>query len=320
MSTTHLVNTNWRVARTAGAKREEGRRTTRVRRRDDETGALLILAIVFLTVISVIATSLTLWATNGLNDTTKFASALSLESATNSAAQLALQDVRYNFTPTTLNQSPPQPCWMPPPGATFNAQVAQQQFNGEWVSAWCSTQWNPLSAASRVVTISACLNPSNTYFPNGTLVTDPIVQAAATACAQNPFLQTVVQYDDYPTTIGASNCSPLGSTTCGTTFTVLSWAFGVTVPMVASVGESANSSCASNEEIDITGSQLTGATSVNVIASSANNVVFTASPLSGGTDGSVSACAPSQMKSGTTYQISVTTPSATSTTTSLLFH
>ena len=292
---------------------------TRVRRRDDETGALLILAIVFLTVISVIATSLTLWATNGLNDTTHFASALSLESATNSAAQLALQDLRYNFTPTTLNQSPPQPCWMPPPGATFNAQVSQEQFNGEWVSAWCSTQWNPLSSATRVVTISACQNPSNTFFANGTLVTDPTVQAAATACALNPFLQTVVQYDDYPTTIGASNCSPLGSTTCGTTFTVLSWAFGVTVPIVASVSESANVSCASNDEIDITGSQLAGATSVNVIASSANNVVFTASPLTGN-NSSLSACAPTQMKSGTTYQISVTTPSATSATTSLLFH
>ncbi len=319
MSTNHFVNANRRVARTAGAKKEDGRRITRLRRRDDEAGALLILAIVFLTVISVIATSLTLWATNGLNDTSKFASALSLESATNSAAQLALQDVRYNFTPTTLNQSPPQPCWIPPSGATFNAQVSQQEFNGEWVSVWCSTQWNPLSSATRVVTISACLDPSNAPFPNGTLVTDAIVQAAAAACARNPFLQTVVQFDDYPNTIGASNCSPLGSTTCGTTFTVLSWAFGVTVPSVASVGESANPSCASTKEIDITGVQLTGATSVNVIASSANNVVLTGPVLAGGNDGSLSACAPTQMKAGTTYPVSVTTPSGTSNTVSLAF-
>jgi hypothetical protein len=83
----------------------EGRPTARARshgwrarsRAEDETGALLILALVFLVVISALCASLSLWATNNLNNTGTFATALSLQSASNSVTQLAVQDVRYNF-------------------------------------------------------------------------------------------------------------------------------------------------------------------------------------------------------------------------------
>jgi hypothetical protein len=295
-------------------KRVSGRRTARLNRTDDESGALLILALIFMTVISVICASLTVWVTNDLDNTSKFGSALSLQDASNSITQLALQDVRYNFTASTLNASPPAPCWTP---ASPAAPMSQELFNGENVAVWCSTQWNPLSPDTRVVTFSTCQDAGNVLVPSGTA--PATISGYALACEENPFLQVVVDFDDFPNTISASNCSPLGNSTCGTTFTVESWAFDPPVPSVATVGESANSSCASNKELDFTGVQLTGATSVNVIQSSANNVVFTGSVLSGGTDGSLSACAPSQMKSGTTYQISVTTPSGTSATVSLLF-
>ncbi len=294
---------------TAGLRRA-GHRAARVRRRDDETGALLILALIFITVISVIGASLTYWATNNLNNTSKFGSALSLESASNSAAQLALQDIRYNFTPTTLNASPPQPCWIPQLPA---APVSQAAFNGENVAVWCSTRWNPLSPATRVVTMSACLE---SVFPNGT--TAAVINLAATACALNPFLHAVVQFDDFPSTISASNCSPLGNTTCGTTFTILSWDFGATIPSLATVTATASTTatCTTTREIDITGSQLTGATSVDFFLSNSgtSNVVFTSrgASLSGDTATSLTACAPSQLQAGTTYQVSVTTTSGSS--------
>jgi len=296
----------------AGSKRRSRPTTTRPKRSEDESGALLILALIFMTVIATICASLTVWASSDLNNTSKFGSALSLQDASNSITQLALQDIRYNFTDSTLNASPPQPCWTPQSAPL----VSQELFNNENVAVWCSTQWNPLSPTTRVVTFSTCLDAGNVPVPAGASST--LITQYATACQANPFLQVVVDFDDFPSTIAASNCSPQGNSTCGTTFSVVSWAFGAPVPSVATVGESANSSCASTKEIDVTGAQLTGATLVNVVLSSANNVIFTAPVLSGGT-GSLSACAPSQMKSGTTYQVSVTTPSGTSATVPLPF-
>jgi len=313
MSSLHLIGTNGARLTAVGPELGSDRRPFRARRRDDETGALLILGLVFITVIGVVCSALSLWATNNLNNTSKFVSALSLQSASNSVTELALQNVRYGFTASTLNASPPQPCWIPP---LPQAPVAQESFNGENVAVWCSTQWSPLSAKTRVVTFSACQEP---VFANGT--SSAVINAAATACAANPFLQAAVQFDDFPSTIGAANCSPLGSTTCGTTFTTLSWAFGVTPPTVATIAASLSTttSCPSAREVDITGSQLTGATSVNFIQSSASNVVLTGAVLAGGTAVSVSTCAPSQLKSGTTYQVSVTTPNGTSATLSLAY-
>jgi hypothetical protein len=288
-------------------KRRSARTAARKNRSDDETGALLILALVFLVVISVLCASLSLWATNNLNNTSKFASALSLQSASNSATQLAVQDVRYNFTDSqadppnvpadlTLNASPPQPCWMP---QSPLAPVAQVPFGVENIAVWCSTQWNPLSPNTRVVTFSTC---PESAFANGT--PSAVIDLAATACALNPFLQAVVQFDDNPTNISAANCSPLGNATCGTTFTILSWAFGVLVPNVATATATASSTtlCSSTREIDITGANL-----------AANNVVFpTGAILTGGTNTSLTTCASSQMVTNDAYSVSVTTPSGTS--------
>jgi len=302
---------NTSVARTADATRRNGCQTARVRRRDDETGALLILAIVFLTVVSVIGASLSLWATNNLNNTSKFGSALTLQSASNSVTLLAMQDVRYNFTAATLNALTPQPCWL-----SASAPVSEQQFDGQYVAVWCSTQWSPLSSATRVVTFSACAEP---LFLPGT--TSTVINQAATVCAANPFLQAQVQFDDFPSTIGASNCSPQGNSTCGTTFTVLSWAFGLTPPTVISASPLSPGSCPSTKEVDITGTQLSGAMSVNFIQSAANNVVFTGVGLFNGSATGLSTCTPSHMNvsPGSTYQVSVTTPNGTSATVSLAF-
>jgi hypothetical protein len=304
--------------RVTGLRRWSGRTTTRTKRSEDESGALLILALIFMTVISVICASLTVWATNDLNNTSKFASALSLQDASNSITQLALQDVRYNFTASTLNATPPVPCWTPQSPA---APVSQALFNGQNVAVWCSTQWNPLSVDTRVVTFSTCLDAGNVAVPTGT--TPAVIAGYAAACQADPFLQAVVDFDDFPSTISASNCSPLGNSSCGTTFTVESWAFDPPVPSIISLNASTSTTmaCPSTREIDITGAQLTGATSVNfVLSTSSNNVVFTSSGamLSGSTASSLTACAPSQMQSGS-YNASVTTPSGTSPSVSLAF-
>jgi hypothetical protein len=289
----------------ASPKRWSGGAAARRNRSDDETGALLILAIVFMTVISVICASLTFWITNDLNNTPKFSLALSLESATNSATQLAVQDIRYDFTAATLNTSPPQPCWVPQAPL---APVSQEEFDNENVAVWCSTQWNPLSSNTRVVTFSTCAEPA---FPNS--ATAATINAAAAACAASPFLQAVVEFDDFPPNLSASNCSPLGNSTCGTTFTVLSWAFGAIIPSITAISATTPTTCSSGE-ITITGSQLSGATTVNYAITPTFNVVFSSEVLSGGTNSTLSTCAPSQMNVGSTYAISVSTLSGTSAT------
>jgi hypothetical protein len=273
--------------------------TRRPKRADDETGALLILALIFILVISVIAGALTSWVTNDLNNTPKFDSALAFESAASSAVEVALQHVRYYFDVQTLNAAPPQPCW------TTSPTMSQESFNAQAVSVWCTTNWSPLSANTRVVTFYAC--PSTT---------------TATACALAPSLQAVIDFDDYPNTISASNCLPGNggpSSTCGTTLTIQSWAFGVAPPTVSAVGDPTTGSCTSPSKlVTITGTGFTGATAVSFsVPQATNNAIFSASPISGGSDTSVTVCGPSGMSTGTIYQVTVTTSNGTSVPTAL---
>ena len=277
----------------------------RTKRADDETGALLILALVFILVISVVAGSLTTWVTNDLNNTGKFDSALSYESAANSAVEVAIQYVRYNFASQTLNAVPPQPCWTTAPS------VSQETFNGQTVSVWCTTNWSPLSANTRVVTFYAC----RSNFSGTPLLAD--MNTASTACALSPMLQAVIAFDDYPSTISASNCLPGNggsSYTCGTTLTIQSWAFGVSPPTVSAVGDPTTGSCTSPSKlVTITGTGLTGATAVSFsVLPSSNNAIFSASQVTVVSDTSVTACGAIGMTANTTYQVTVTTPNGTS--------
>jgi hypothetical protein len=274
-------------------------------KRADETGATLILALAFLVVISVIAGSVTMWVTNDLNNTAKFDSALQFESYANSGVEVALQNVRYNFAVQTLNAVPPQPCW------TTSPSVSQVPLNGQSVSVWCTTNWSPLSPNTRVVTFYACLS---NFSGTPTLAA---MNTAATACALNPLLQAVIAFDDYPNTISASNCPPGSggsSSTCGTTLTIQSWAFGVTPPTVSAVADPTTGTCTSPSKlVTITGTGLTGATTVNFfVPQASNNAIFSANAISGGSDTSVTVCGPSGMTAGSTYQVTVTTPDGTS--------
>ena len=272
---------------------------------DDESGATLILALIFIFAVSVIVSSLTSWVTNDLNNTGKFDAALQFESTANSAVELAIQNTRFNFAIQTLNAVPPQPCW------TTSPSVSQIALNTQTVSVWCTTSWAPMSASTRVVTFFVC---QSNFVGTPTL---SIMNAAATACALNPLLQTVIAFDDYPNTISASNCPP-GSggagSTCGTKLTVKSWTFGTSPPSVSGVVDAVSASCTSPSKlVTITGTGLTGATAVNFfVPQVSGNAIFSASPLAGGSATSVTVCGPSGMTTGSKYQVTVTTPNGTS--------
>lgn len=277
------------VARAVGGRGHVGP-PPRATRREDEAGAVLILALVFFFAVSMIVISLVQMAGNNLTDTVKFKAAQSMESAANSATEVALQTMRYNFTAATLNASPPVPCWTTAP---TNSLLTLNNFT---VATWCSAQWNPLSAATRIVTVSTCVSS---------------VSMTAALCAANPLLRAQATFDDYPTPIGSTNCArgsvASSTSTCGTGMTINDWAFRVVLPTVSAVVHTVSASCAT-QPVLVTGTGLTNATSVlfTITSGIAGNQVFAASKIVSVTDTSVVACAPTT-GSGTAY-VTVVTP------------
>lgn len=158
---------------------------------ESEDGAILILALVYLIVVSVVVAFLATWASNDLNNSAAFTSANSLTVAASGMTDQAIQYVRYNpqisNSQTVDIASPLIPCW----GGTSTASIPV--IDGDQVAVWCSTVWNPLVAATRTVTFYAC----------------PITMSAA-GCAtplpgvgggpptNNWLLKATVVYDDYP--------------------------------------------------------------------------------------------------------------------------
>lgn len=175
-----------------------------------------MLALIFMTVVSLIVLAMAAWTTTGLRSSIDFTQAQQTVASANSLAQLALQESRYTFQPGTLLAQPPVSCWgtgATPP--TIN--------NLPPMSAWCSTRWNPSSVkATRRVTIYVCptsLSPS-----------------APSDCASTPYLQVIATFDDYSASGGSPQCTdgPTSASwvTCGTYMSINSWVFTVTPPTV----------------------------------------------------------------------------------------
>ena len=162
----------------------------------DEAGAVIILALIFLVAVGAVVGSLASWATNDLNNTTKFTTARTLQYAVNGATEVAIQNIRYTPLLATTAQGTPGSCW----GSSSGVQIDNQN-----IDVWCSTAFNPASANTRVVTFDACLHG-----------------ATASACIANPLLEAVVAFDDYPTGHSTPNSAACVAY-CGTSMTVNSW-------------------------------------------------------------------------------------------------
>ncbi len=185
--------------------------------RHDEQGAILILALVYIIVVSAMVASLTSWASNDLNNSTKFQSVNELHYALSSAMNTALESERYSPIPTTPTASQYGgvattlgQCWQPANGAAY--QIPETgTLDGYVVSVWCTTQINLASSTTRTMTAYACLST-----------------VSATSCMATPGLVAVVQYDDYPTPAGpqlSEQCN-LETGECGYSETLESWTWG----------------------------------------------------------------------------------------------
>jgi Tfp pilus assembly protein PilX len=279
----------------------EHRHLARLRgRSDDERGASLILALVFLIVVSLITISLATWVSADLRNSLRFTRAQNTVTTANAATEVAMQYVRYNFDPTAPN-IPSVNAWPPvlcvPGSGTFT-------LNNTIVTTWCTTRWfEGQYPVTRRVTISTCPNSeSNTY------------------CVEHPYLQAIISYNDFPVTNVGSICVP-GTTstttgsTCGTGIRVDSWAYGVTPPTVTTATLTGTQTC-STKPLTITGVGFESPATIDLVyqnnpggtAYQATNVVVTSSTT-------IQACLPLNAAgttwTGTAY-VMVNTPTGTS--------
>lgn len=255
--------------------------------RDTDRGSSLILALVFLVVSSLIVLSLGSLATNDLNNATKFKLAQSRQSTANSAVELALEKIRYNFMPQTLNASPPAPCW------NSDSTPSQVTLNGQSVDVWCSTKWNPLSNQTRQVTFYAC---DSTF--------------SASACGSHPLLYAVVTFDDYPAPSSAISTAQCSST-CGISMNVNSWVFDDSPPTLTSISPTSGST-SGGTTMTITGTNFTSGAVVEFINTSlGSNDIVQASSVSVINSTTITATTPA-LASGASYYVVVVTSSGTS--------
>ncbi len=204
----------------------------------DESGAVLILALVFLVVISVIVGALTEWTTNDLANSANFTTTQNVSNSASNAVNLAIENIRYHpllytsvnntTTDQTLNASPPNYCW----GTGASQYIDPNPVPGHPpnnMNVYCTTVWNPTEANTRQVTVSAC-PVSRTAPVTGTASWN----AAQTTCPQAPFLQAIVTFDDYPQGVSApSNVQCV--VYCGSAMTINDWNWNPVVPAVTGV-------------------------------------------------------------------------------------
>jgi hypothetical protein len=265
----------------------------------NETGSVLIMAMIYLVAVSMMVTALAAWTSNDLNNTTNFSSSRSLQYAASSATNLAIQSIRYApliATGQTLNASPPSYCW----GNGPKSDLTTNTFD---VAVWCSTAWSPTNlVATRVVTLSACqYNASMTATQN------------ATTCAAAPLLQVVVTFDDYPAF--SNSTTTACHVFCGTFMTQNSWVWSPSIPAVSGVSPNTHALTTGDSTftpITITGSGFVNVTSVNFVdATPSDNAIRTATSFTVLDSHTISAVYPAVMI-GSAYYVSVTTSGGTS--------
>jgi hypothetical protein len=173
---------------------------------DNESGAVIILALVFLIAVGGVIAALTGLVGSDLVNTTHFATDRSVTYAADSATEIAMWSTRNSYTTPTST---------PSFGLCPGTASPLQPLDGIYIQEWCSTASGTSLDATRVVTLEACEVAS----PSG----------IASVCGA-PMLTAVVTFNDFsiataPTPPGPNvdDCTAKTVVTCGTTMTINSW-------------------------------------------------------------------------------------------------
>ena len=282
----------------------------------DDRGSSLVLALLFLGAIGMIVGAIASWTANDLQNTLVFQTARQTQTALSSASNVAIQSIRYTpmigtagppASPQTLNANPPAACWGTGTSSPYQTPGLQP------VDVWCSTVWNPASAATRVVTVTACMQSAD----NGN----------ATTCINKPGLQTVVTFDDYSSSnpvITTVACTPPPTGTCGSGMTVSSSLIGIVPPTVTGISSTTGATTGGGT-LTVTGAGFVTnqgcppinpscETSVNFVGTNpSQNLVLTGTAVTVASPTSLTVAIPAAT-TVTTYNVVVTTPNGSSAT------
>jgi hypothetical protein len=192
-------------------------RARRVCRADSESGAIIVLALVYILIVSLTVGALITWVMNDLTNTTNFQHSSSLRYAATSATDAAIQSIRYDPIPTTTptqgTATPVSYCWSPFT-VVNGSDVSELSLDGYTVGVWCSTTEYLASSDTRDVMLYACQVDQ---------------ESTGAACKSDPFLTAEVAVDDYPAGGGPTfteQCNQAGDS-CGAGTTLENWVWGI---------------------------------------------------------------------------------------------
>jgi hypothetical protein len=298
------------------SQRARGPETVGGTRQQDESGAVLVLALVFLVAVSLIVTGLLTFVGTSLKSTGAFSSERNLEYAATDAVNLAISNTRYTFDSySLLDAASPVSCLSPAYPVTSGGTTS--------VAVYCAMVWQPdnPNGFTRTFTYSACLNT-----------------VSATACAAQPLLQAIVAFDDNPPgavapSLDPTQCKPIASNgSCGESMTQLSWQWHPVVPVVSSISTTPpivppSGPATGGTMVTVNGTGFAAGSTVNFLqesgstpANPANDngynppvaATLVATPPAGCAIPTCLQVTSPTVQAGTTYFVTVTTPGGTS--------
>ena len=128
--------------------------------RRDDAGAIIVLALIYILIVSLTVGALITWVMNDLRNTTNFQNSSSLRYAVTSATDAAIQSIRDvpipSTTPTQGVATPVSYCWSPYTVINGSTDVSELSVDGYTIGVWCSTTEYLASSDTRDVMLYAC--------------------------------------------------------------------------------------------------------------------------------------------------------------------
>ena len=181
-----------------GRRRNEARRD-RQRLKRDESGAVLLLALIFMVVTALIITSLAAWSGNDISNVGHLKSGRSVIYTSDAAIQVAISDLRYAYQSSSSNGY----CPNTPSGNPYS-------LNGQKVYATCA-----------IVVSGGMGNQDIEVDLNVAVYPSPLCPSDYTSC-NHPYVQAQVAFIPFDNS-NTNSCTPTSQSTCGFGMTVKSW-------------------------------------------------------------------------------------------------
>ena len=167
----------------------------------NESGAILVLALMFLTISAGLIGGLAAWTGNDLTDIGHLKSTRQIAYAADGAVQTAIYNLRFGYQASSSGSG--EFCQNPTLGSTTPITL-----NGQSIDVWCQITNDP--AGFRFVTLQAY----------------PSSQCGST-CSNNPYITAMVTFDDgiiSSTGTESDECtSSTVTTSCGLGMQITSW-------------------------------------------------------------------------------------------------